>query len=65
MVSLAYPDKSFYFLGGLTEATETLIFFAAMCWWPAYFATLAYVFAALCGFTVVTRLWLGWRAFSS
>jgi phosphatidylglycerophosphate synthase len=65
MVSLAYPDKSFYFLGGLTEATETLIFFAAMCWWPTYFATLAYVFAALCGVTVVTRLWWGWRAFSS
>lgn len=61
LTSLDYPDKSFYFLGGLTEATETLAFFAAMCVWPAHFATLAYVFAALCGVTVATRLWWGWR----
>lgn len=62
--SLAYPDKSFYFLGGLTEATETLAFFAAMCFWPEHFPSLAYVFAALCAVTVATRLWWGWRAFS-
>lgn len=64
MVSVAYPDKSFFFLGGLTEATETLAFFAAMCLWPAHFIELAYVFAALCGVTVITRIWWGWRAFS-
>ncbi len=63
MTSMAYPEKSFYFLGGLTEATETLAFFAAMCWWPAHFAGLAYVFAALCVITIVTRIWWGWRAF--
>ncbi|MDZ7920333.1 CDP-alcohol phosphatidyltransferase family protein [Rhodoferax sp.] len=60
---LATPGKSFYFLGGLTEATETLAFFVAMCLWPAHFATLAYAFAALCGITVVTRIWWGWRTF--
>ena len=27
----AMPGKSFYFLGGLTEATETLAVFVAMC----------------------------------
>lgn len=64
MVSVAYPDKSFFFLGGLTEATETLAFFAAMCLWPDHFIELAYVFAALCGVTVITRIWWGWRAFS-
>ena len=64
MASLNYPDKSFYFLGGLTEATETLAFFAAMCIWPEHFPTLAYVFAALCAVTIATRLWWGWRAFS-
>ena len=61
--NLAVPDKSFYFLGGLTEATETLAFFAAMCFWPQHFATLAYVFAALCAITIVTRIGWGWRAF--
>jgi phosphatidylglycerophosphate synthase len=62
--NLAVPDKSFYFLGGVTEATETLAFFAAMCVWPQHFATLAYVFAALCAVTIVTRIGWGWRTFS-
>lgn len=48
--------KGLHFVGGLTEATETLAVFAAMCLWPAQFALLAYGFAALCGITVVTRL---------
>lgn len=60
---LATPGKSFYFLGGLTEATETLAFFVAMCLWPAHFATLAYAFAALCGITIATRIWWGWSTF--
>ncbi len=60
---LATPDKSFYFLGGLTEATETIAFFIAMCLWPAHFALLAYAFAGLCTATIVTRIWWGWEAF--
>jgi phosphatidylglycerophosphate synthase len=62
LASAAYPDKSFYFLGGLTEATETLACFVAMCVWPAAFAGLAWVFAAMCGVTIVTRLVWGWQA---
>ena len=64
MDNLAYPGKSFYFLGGLTEATETLACFIAMCLWPHHFALLAYLFAGLCVLTTVTRLWWGWRTFS-
>ena len=64
MSSLAYPDKSFYFLGGLTEATETLACFVAMCLWPEHFALLAYGFASLCVVTTLTRIWWGWRAFT-
>ena len=60
---LATPGKSFYFLGGLTEATETLAFFVAMCLWPTHFALLAYSFAGLCAATIVTRIWWGWKAF--
>jgi phosphatidylglycerophosphate synthase len=63
--STAYPDKSFYFLGGLTEATETLVFFAAMCIWPQHFAWLAWVFAALCVLTTATRICWGWKAFGA
>ena len=58
-----YPDKSIYFLGGLTEATETLAVFVAMCLWPQHFAVLAYGFAALCAITTATRIVWGWRAF--
>jgi phosphatidylglycerophosphate synthase len=64
LASLAYPDKSFYFLGGLTEATETLACFAAMCLWPQHFALLAWVFTGLCAVTTVTRIGWGWRTFS-
>lgn len=61
--SLAYPGKGLYYLGGLTEAGETLACFAAMCLWPAAFAPLAMGFAALCGLTLLARLHAGWRMF--
>jgi phosphatidylglycerophosphate synthase len=61
--SEAYPTKSFYYLGGLTEGAETIVCFLAMCWWPQHFAAIAYVYAALCTVTTVTRLWAGWQAF--
>ena len=63
MASLDWPDKSLYFLGGLTEATETLAVFLAMCLWPQHFGPLAYGFAALCAITTASRIGWGWRAF--
>ena len=65
LTSTVYPAKGIYYLGGLTEATETLICFAAMCLWPAHFALFAWIFAALCALTIATRLHAGWRAFSA
>ena len=62
--SVVYPNKGIYYLGGLTEATETLTCFALMCAWPAQFAAFAYGFALLCLLTIATRLWAGWRALS-
>lgn len=61
--SLVTPDKSFYFLGGLTEATETLITFAAMCLWPQWFTTIAYGFAILCAITTALRIGWGYTSF--
>jgi len=58
--SLAYPSKGLYYLGGLTEGTETLLCFAAMCCWPVQFPLLASVFAGLCGLTWLARLHAGW-----
>ena len=61
--STTYPSKAFYYLGGLTEGTETILCFLAMCLFPAHFATLAYVYAMLCALTSATRLHAGWKAF--
>ncbi|WP_088279734.1 CDP-alcohol phosphatidyltransferase family protein [Ideonella sp. A 288] len=58
--STAHPRKGLYYLGGLTEGTETLACFAAMCLWPAAFAPLALGFAGLCGLTWLARLHAGW-----
>jgi phosphatidylglycerophosphate synthase len=63
--SAAYPDKGLYYLGGLTEATETLACFALMCLLPASFALLAWVFAGMCAVTTATRLVAGWRLLSA
>lgn len=57
--STAYPSKGLYYLGGLTEATETLACFALMCLLPQHFALWAYGFAALCGLTLLSRLVAG------
>jgi phosphatidylglycerophosphate synthase len=62
--STAYPSKTFYYLGGLTEGTETIACFLAMCAWPQHFAGIAYFYAALCAATTVTRLLAGWQAFA-
>jgi phosphatidylglycerophosphate synthase len=56
IASSEYPNKGLYYLGGLTEATETLICFALMCVWPEKFAWWAYGFAALCALTTATRI---------
>jgi phosphatidylglycerophosphate synthase len=61
LASAAYPRKGFYYLGGLTEASETLLCFTAMCLWPQAFAGLAGGFALLCGVTVLARLQAGWQ----
>lgn len=61
LTDTALPGKSFYFLGGLTEATETIAAFAAMCLWPQWFAPIAYGFAVLCGITIALRIGWGWQ----
>lgn len=65
LASSAFPQKGLYYLGGLTEGAETLAFFVAMCLCPAWFAPLAWMFAALCGVTALMRWCWGWRAFQN
>jgi phosphatidylglycerophosphate synthase len=61
--SSAYPSKAFYYLGGLTEGSETVLCFTLMCLLPSQFWLLAFVYAALCAITTMTRLWEGWKRF--
>jgi phosphatidylglycerophosphate synthase len=58
-----FRNKGIVYLSGVVEGFETILFFVAMCLWPAHFAILAYVFALLCWLTVIVRLLAGWRAF--
>jgi phosphatidylglycerophosphate synthase len=64
IASSDYPNKGLYYLGGLTEATETLVCFVLMCLWPQHFAAFAYGFAALCVLTIATRIVGGARVLS-
>ena len=63
--STAYPAKGFYYLGGLTESTETMVVFVLMCLLPPWFDLLAFGFAGLCALTTVTRIAAGMAVFKS
>ena len=56
LTNIEHPHKGLYYLGGLTEAGETLACFALMCLWPAQFSLWAYGFALLCVLTTITRI---------
>jgi phosphatidylglycerophosphate synthase len=60
--SEAYPSKAFYYLGGLTEGTETIACFILMCLFRDWFSVLAYTYAAMCTVTTLTRMLAGWTA---
>lgn len=56
-----FKNKSFYYLNGLTEGTETIVLFVAFCIWPQHFVILASIFAAACAVTIVTRIYGGYQ----
>jgi phosphatidylglycerophosphate synthase len=55
--------KSLYYLGGLTEGTETIAIFTAFCLFPDAFPILAYIFGALCWLTTAARVATARRSF--
>lgn len=55
--------KALYYLGGLTEGTETIACFVACCLWPALFPYFAYGFGLLCWITTASRVFAGVQAF--
>lgn len=56
--------KNIVFTAGLMEGTETIAFFCLMCLFPAWFATLALLFAGLTLYTAAARIMLAWKRFA-
>ncbi|HIF9272621.1 TPA: CDP-alcohol phosphatidyltransferase family protein [Photobacterium damselae] len=59
--SPVYKQKSLYYIGGLTEGTETIACFVLFCLFPSYFSIIAWIFGALCWVTTATRIWVGYQ----
>ena len=60
IVNRGLPNKGFYYLGGLAEGTETILFFVLFCLFPDYFPVLAWVFAVLCLSAAAVRIIYGY-----
>jgi len=63
LTTTARGPKSIYYLGGLTEGTETIAVFTAFCLFPDAFPVLAYIFGALCWLTTAARVATAHRTF--
>jgi phosphatidylglycerophosphate synthase len=64
METRAQGEKTLYYSAGLLEGTETILFFAALCLFPAAFAPMAWVFGAACFLTAGARVLLAMRVFA-
>lgn len=56
-------SKSLLYTTGLAEATETITAFVLMCLFPAWFAVIAWVFAAITVVTTAARFRLAYEVF--
>lgn len=54
--------KGFFYLGGLTEGTETIAVFLLACIIPAWFPVLAWMYGAACLITTIWRIRHAWTA---
>jgi phosphatidylglycerophosphate synthase len=52
----AAANRSFYYLGGITEGTETILLFVVILLFPSWFAAAAYLYGALCWLTTIGRI---------
>ena len=59
----AHGPKAFIYSTGLMEGGETIAFFLLFCLFPAFFPTLALIFAALCILTVAQRVAFAAKSF--
>lgn len=52
----AQGHKSFFYLQGLAEGTETIIVMILLCLLPQHFTTIAYIYGAMCWLTFIGRV---------
>jgi len=64
IVSPDFAHKGLYYLDGLAEGTETIIFFVLMCLLPQHFVVIAWVFSIVCVITAINRVYSGYRTLS-
>ena len=62
---MRFTHKGFYYLNGLAEGTETIIFLILFCLLPQHFSVLAWIFAGICYITTIVRIISGYRTLSS
>lgn len=55
--------KSFYYLGGICEGTETAVILILMCLIPEIFPELCLVYGLLCWMTTLGRIYQAWNDF--
>lgn len=55
LATTARGRKAFYYMGGLTEGTETIALLVAICLLPGWFPWLAWGFGTLCWITTIGR----------
>jgi phosphatidylglycerophosphate synthase len=63
IATAARGPKSIYYLGGLTEGTETIGLFVLICLFPDLFAWFAWIFGALCWLTTAVRIFMAMETF--
>jgi phosphatidylglycerophosphate synthase len=63
MLSTVRGEKSLFYTTGFVEATETIVVFILACFKPDWFPALAWIFAAACGYTAVSRIFQAGREF--
>ena len=53
--SISHGTKGFFYLGGLTEGFETILFMIVICLFPGWFVETAIFFGVLCWLTTLGR----------
>ncbi len=64
LTTAAQGEKSFYYMAGLAEGTETIFVFVLATLRPAWFPVIAWAYAGLCVLTGCARVAAGWRRFN-